>query len=63
MKQADAKDRILAIWRKHAEYSQRSRSPVRQRFYMELETEHPELLRFRSKDDPWQVVSIWIERG
>ena len=58
MKQQDAKRQIIQLW------SKRDRNKLTMLdilgFYLQLEKEHPELLKFKCRGDKYQIVKAWL---
>lgn len=62
MKQTEAKEHIVALWKewiKTREQAEKSGDMLI--FYAQLSRNHPELLNFRAAGDKWQTVKIWIQ--
>jgi hypothetical protein len=60
MNQSDARSIILSKWQQFDTKSFPATYMDMRHFYDWLEKAHPELLRFKSKDEKWQIVHIWL---
>ncbi len=58
MKKEEAREIIRSLWRHRSE----SRKSINEAmlFYQELQKEHPEVLKFRSRCDKYQTVKSFI---
>jgi hypothetical protein len=60
MKKEDAKQRIRELWLERPK-NERKLFPDVMSFYQQLRREHPELLKFKSDVDKYQVVNAFVK--
>ena len=59
----DARGRIVGQWRHYERRAGFNRDMEMAEFFRWLETDHPELLRFRFHGSKWEVVRAWLVRA
>lgn len=61
MTKEEAKQLICAEWEKWEERPDPSSGNEMFNFFLWLQDNRPDLLKFRSSGDPWQVIHGWLE--
>ena len=63
MRKADAKIAVLAEWDRWVVNKTGINTKNGLMFYLHLEDNRPSILNFRSRDDPYEVVSGWLKES